>query len=228
GVHHTNEIAQSEAATGKTWVNYWIHGEFLVNDTGKMSKSKGEFLTLQLLKEQGFDPMDYRYFCIGGHYRSQLQFSWEALQAAANGRKNLFEKIASLMKQASYAHNLSDQAKQYIEQFETFLGNDLNAPRGLAVLWSMLRDKTLSDSEKLACAFQMDRILGFNLAEIKPIVDEVSIPQNILELVSQRTEAKRNKNYKRADELRAIVEEAGYQIKDTPGETIVSRRCNQN
>ncbi|HRV24799.1 MAG TPA: cysteine--tRNA ligase, partial [Sphaerochaeta sp.] len=96
-VHHTNEIAQSEAATGKKWVNYWLHGEFLLDETGKMSKSKGEFLTLSLLKEKGFDPMDYRYFTLGGHYRSQLKFSFESLATARTARRNVYDRIQNLL-----------------------------------------------------------------------------------------------------------------------------------
>jgi cysteinyl-tRNA synthetase len=95
-IHHTNEIAQSEGATGKKWVNYWLHNEFLVMDKGKMSKSSGEFLTLQYLVDKGFDPLDYRFFLHGGHYRSQLTFSWESMESARNSRRSLVQRLARI------------------------------------------------------------------------------------------------------------------------------------
>ena len=224
-VHHTNEIAQSEAATGKRWVKYWIHGEFLINETGKMSKSKGEFLTLSVLQDKGYDPMDYRYFCLGGHYRSQLVFSWQSMDAAKNARRNLVRQVQSLKREAPQgATMLSDAAKEYLRVFAEHLGYDLNAPRGLADMWNLIKDDSVPADEKLACLYDMDRILGLGLAGIE-VVEECSesIPEGIQALVDERLEAKRNKNYHRADELRAIVEKAGYKLKDTPDGTLVTK-----
>ncbi|HCJ94919.1 MAG TPA: cysteine--tRNA ligase [Sphaerochaeta sp.] len=224
-VHHTNEIAQSEAATGKRWVKYWIHGEFLINETGKMSKSKGEFLTLSVLQDKGYDPMDYRYFCLGGHYRSQLVFSWQSMDAAKNARRNLVRQVQSLKREAPQgATMLSDAAKEYLRVFAEHLGYDLNAPRGLADMWNLIKDDSVPADEKLACLYDMDRILGLGLAGIE-VVEEYSesIPEGIQALVDERLEAKRNKNYHRADELRAIVEKAGYKLKDTPDGTLVTK-----
>ena len=224
-VHHTNEIAQSEAATGKRWVKYWIHGEFLINETGKMSKSKGEFLTLTVLQDKGYDPMDYRYFCLGGHYRSQLVFSWQSMDAAKNARRNLVRQVQSLKREvARCATTLSAAAKEYLRVFAEHLGYDLNAPRGLADMWNLIKDGSVPADEKLACLYDMDRILGLGLEGIE--VDEEgseSIPEDIQALVDERIEAKRNKNYHRADELRAIVEKAGYKLKDTPDGTLVTK-----
>lgn len=220
-VHHTNEIAQSEAATGKKWVNYWLHGEFLVDDTGKMSKSKGEFLTLSLLRQKGYDPMDFRYLCLGGHYRSQLLFSWQSMDSARNARKSLFERIVALKQEAQPATGpWSDEAKQYLALFEEHIGYDLNAPRALSDLWNMLKDGKIDAAQKLACAQQMDRILGLGLADIDVSTE---VPQKIKDLLNERAEAKRQKNYKRADELRAIVEEQGYKVKDMPEGTTVTK-----
>jgi len=224
-VHHTNEIAQSEAATGKPWVKYWIHGEFLLSDAGKMSKSKGEFLTLPLLQEKGFDPMDYRYFCLGGHYRSQLQFSWQSMESARNARKTLFEKVAMLKAEVSGpALELSGPEQGYADRFFEHLGYDLNAPRGLADMWSLIKDNSVSAAAKLACLYRMDTILGFNLSSI--VVESVgtlSIPAGIQALVDERIKAKKEKNYSRADELRAIVERNGYVLKDTVDGTTISK-----
>jgi cysteinyl-tRNA synthetase len=227
-VHHTNEIAQSEAATGKPWVNYWVHGEFLLSEKGKMSKSKGDFLTLRVLQKKGFDPMDYRYFCLGGHYRSQLQFSWQSMESSRNARRNLFDKVASLKGASSVADKLSSEAQQYLDLFIEHLNNDLNAPRGLADMWNLLKDASVPDGEKLACLYQMDRILGFGLESIEvPVEETLSIPPQISALIEERLLAKREKNYARADELRAIVEQEGYQLKDTPEGTTVTKFCNQ-
>jgi cysteinyl-tRNA synthetase len=224
-VHHTNEIAQSEAATGKRWVKYWIHGEFLINETGKMSKSKGEFLTLSVLKEHGYDPMDYRYFCLGGHYRSQLVFSWNSMDAAKNARKNLMKQIRQVKQEANEpAQKLSPEAQEYLEMFSNHLGNDLNAPRGLATLWDLLKDRRVDAHEKLACIYRMDKILGLDLDAVEEAEEVMSeIPSEIQHLVDERSEAKRQKNYHRADELRAIVEQAGYRLTDTSDGTVVSK-----
>jgi cysteinyl-tRNA synthetase len=224
-VHHTNEIAQSEAATGKRWVKYWIHGEFLINETGKMSKSKGEFLTLSVLRDKGYDPMDYRYFCLGGHYRSQLVFSWQSMDAARNARRNLVRQVQSLRREAPQgATVLSATAREYLRTFAEHLGYDLNAPRGLADMWNLIKDDSIPADEKLACLYDMDRILGLGLAGIEGEAEvPESVPENIQALVDERLEAKRNKNYHRADELRAIVERAGYKLKDTPDGTLVTK-----
>jgi cysteinyl-tRNA synthetase len=226
-VHHTNEIAQSEAATGKRWVKYWVHGEFLINETGKMSKSKGEFLTLTVLQKKGYDPMDYRYFCLGGHYRSQLVFSWKSMDSAKNGRKNLMKLIRGVHQDATKAihSDLSDSAQKYLDTFFGHLGNDLNAPRGLATVWNLVKDNSVPASDKLFCLGEMDKILGLGLTVIEESEEPSTgeIPENIRALVDERIEAKSNKNYHRADELRAIVEEAGYKLTDTPDGTVVSK-----
>ncbi len=221
-VHHTNEIAQSEAATGKPWVKYWVHGEFLLNETGKMSKSKGEFLTLSVLKERGYDPLDYRYFCLGGHYRSQLVFSWDSIDGAKNGRKNLMNQVNKLKRETKPAQSLTEKSQEYVNQFFAHFANDLNAPRALATMWATLNDKELEGEQKLAALYEMDRILGLDLAkEFKE--EEVAIPQEILDLVEERRLAKGEKNYSRADKLRDIVEKAGFRLKDTPEGTEVTK-----
>ncbi|MFA7019030.1 MAG: cysteine--tRNA ligase [Sphaerochaetaceae bacterium] len=224
-VHHTNEIAQSEAATGKKWVNYWIHGEFLINETGKMSKSKGEFLTLSRLREKGYDPMDFRYFCLGGHYRSQLVFSWQSMDSAKNARKNLIKQMQSIKKITSEpAQKLSDAALSYQKSFVEHLNNDLHTPRGLAVLWTLLKDETLPGDQKLASLYEFDKILGLGLTDIaSESVQEFVLPKEIQDLVDERAKAKRAKNYHRADELRVIVEKSGYTLKDTADGTVITK-----
>ncbi|MFA7671308.1 MAG: cysteine--tRNA ligase [Sphaerochaetaceae bacterium] len=223
-VHHTNEIAQSEAATGKEWVKYWIHGEFLLDETGKMAKSKGEFLTLALLVEKGYHPLDYRFFNLGAHYRSQLVFSWEALKGAQNGRRKLANTIKRLKQEATLPNKSSESDTiSYVDQFYTHLANDLNTPRALATLWTMLQDNSKTPNQKLAAIEKMDKVLGLDLLN-EQIKEEEPISEEILELIRQRTEAKEQKNYTLADNLRAIVEQAGYKVVDTPNGTEVEKK----
>jgi len=226
-IHHTNEIAQSEAATGKKWVNYWLHGEFLVLDKGKMSKSKGGFLTLQTLVDAGYDALDYRYFLLGAHYRSQLQFSYEALDSAKASRRSMVERVLALRDKADNASlpqatALGEGARAYLESFVGHVAQDLATPRALAELWGLLRDASLPPAEALAAAFDMDKILGLGLAdarrEEKAAVDP-ALSAWIESLVAQRAEAKKAKDWARADAIRAELAAKGVVLKDGPSGT---------
>ena len=215
-VHHTNEIAQSEAATGiKPWVKYWCHGEFLINDKGKMSKSSGEFLTLSSIIGKGYDALDYRYLCLSAHYRSQLKFSYEALDSAKSARLSLKEKIKALRKDSVEAKEIKgEKALEYKNAFLDAINNDLHTPQALAVMHSMLKDGDVDNSEKLALISFMDQVFSLSLnAEEK---EEAVGSAEDLALLEERTNAKKAKDYKRADEIRAILLERGYVIKDTP------------
>ena len=246
-VHHTNEIAQSEAATGKhPWVKYWLHNEFLVLDKGKMSKSAGGFITLQNLIDEGYSPLDYRYFLLGGHYRSQLQFSYAALDGARNARKSLGERIRSLAAQAaipgeatslqSGAHQHGEtnylkpgsecnddthegKAGKYLASFDRALGDDLSTPRALAELWAVVKDSNLSAANTLQIVFEMDSVLGLNLAEeatASPKDSEDSaIVEEIERLIEERKNAKEVKNYALADEIRKNLRERGIILEDS-------------
>ena len=216
-VHHTNEIAQSEAATGKKWVNYWMHGEFLLSDKGKMSKSSGEFLTMSVLKEHGYDPLDYRYFCLGATYRTQLQFSYQGMDSARTARLGLVERIASLGDSVASASEISEKGKAYMDQFDGFVCNDLATARGLSVLWNMLKDEGLSNAEKRYVVNYMDQVLGLKLSEVKASSQAPQdFPAEVLELVEKRAQAKKNKDWASADLFRNQIEELGYTVKDTP------------
>lgn len=218
-VHHTNEIAQSEAAIGHKWVNYWMHGEFLLSSTGKMSKSKGEFLTMSLLQSKGYDPMDYRYFCLGGHYRSQLQFSYEALDSAKKGREGLYNKIAQLRKNTSDKispkNNIGERALYWKDEFDNHISTDLNMPRAIADLWSMLKDRDVFDAEKLGLIDYMDEVLGLKLDTAVEEKVKNDIPDEVLKLLEQRTVAKKEKKWNEADLIRDKIANMGYIIKDT-------------
>ena len=222
-VHHTNEIAQSEAATGHTWVNYWCHGEFLLNDSGKMSKSSGEFLTLSVLKEKGYDPLDYRYFCLTGHYRSQLKFSYEALDHARSARRSLVEKVRELKADADPSLAPCDKARGYMSAFDSAMENDLSAPQALSQLWLMLRDD-IPSSDKLAALYHMDKILGLRLDEVADKAAEKIGGEDEMRLLEERAEAKKAKDYKRADEIRAELLERGFIVRDTPSGPILEKR----
>lgn len=222
-VHHTNEIAQSEAASGKKpWVNYWCHGEFLLNDKGKMSKSTGGFLTLQTLIDNGYDPLDYRYFCLTGHYRSQLKFSYEALDNARTAREGVLAKAIALRTSVKPAKELGEKAAAYKSAFYDALYNDLHAPQALAQLHLMLKDKDVSDAEKLALLLDFDTILGLELdtAELKK-ADE--IPQEVKALAEKRAEAKKQKDFALADQLRSQIAQMGYSVKDTPAGPVLEK-----
>ena len=222
-VHHTNEIAQSEAATGHTWVNYWCHGEFLLNDTGKMSKSSGEFLTLSVLKDKGYDPLDYRYFCLTGHYRSQLKFSYEALDHARSARRSLVDRIRELKGAAEASNAPGEKAKAYMDAFDSAMENDLSSPQALSQLWLMLKDD-LPASDKLAAIYHMDGILGLRLEAIEPAAAGDVGGADEERLLAERTAAKKAKDYKRADEIRAELFDRGFIVRDTPSGPILEKR----
>ncbi len=213
-VHHTNEIAQSEAATGKKWVNYWMHGEFLLTEKGKMSKSSGEFLTMSLLQSKGFDALDYRYFCLGAHYRTQLQFSMEGLSGARTARLGLNERVAALGKEI--AQNVGQKAQEYKDTFDSYVCDDLSMARALSVLWGVLKDNEVPDPEKLAVVRYMDEVLGLKLDKVEKTDSGCEMSQELKDLLDERAEAKKNKDWANADRIRDILAEKGFTVKDTP------------
>jgi cysteinyl-tRNA synthetase len=224
-IHHTNEIAQSEAATGKhPWVKYWLHNEFLVLDRGKMSKSAGGFLTLQSLVDEGYDPLDYRYFLLGGHYRSQLQFSREALDGARNSRRSLLDRVRALagearqrtrQRQAAGGVETGGGAAAYLAAFDRALEEDLSCPRALAELWGLLRDGSLEPAGALWAVFDMDRVLGLRLeAAAEGAGGNLEEDAEINGLIAERGAAKRAGNYGRADEIRRSLRERGIILED--------------
>jgi cysteinyl-tRNA synthetase len=219
-IHHTNEIAQSEAATGKKpWVKYWLHNEFLVLNKGKMSKSAGGFLTLQKLVDDGFDPLDYRYFLIGGHYRSQLQFSMESLEGAKSSRKSLTDKVRSLAAKCganAFDANVSEgPTSKYIEDFNKAIEDDLNTPRALAELWGLLKEGQ-AEPETLAAVFDMDRVLGLGLKDAcaEKAQNSEENTAEIEELIEKRAQAKKVKDFAAADSIRQSLKDRGIILED--------------
>ncbi len=210
-VHHTNEIAQSEAANGKKpWVKYWLHGEFLVLQGEKMAKSGENFITLSTLIEKGIDPLDYRYFCLGTHYRKPLMFSYEALEGAKAARKRLNDKFLELKKTGTAS---PAKQKKYLQNFTEDINDDLNTPKTLATLWEVFKDETLTDKDKRSLLLQFDKILGLNLNQLKK--EKTKVPAEVKKLAEQRLQARVNKDWKKADELREKIKELGYVVGDT-------------
>ncbi len=221
-VHHTNEIAQSEAATGSKWVNYWCHGEFLLNDKGKMSKSSGEFLTLPVVVSHGYNPLDYRYFCLSGHYRTQLKFSWEALDHARSAREKLVSIVSSL-KNTEPVEELSAKAQAYYDGFSAAMNNDLRAPEALAQMWLLLKDSEVTDGEKLSLLYSFDRILGLELDNVEAEKDVKVGTEEEWKLVEERALAKKNRDWARADEIRSELAGRGFTVKDTPSGPVLEK-----
>jgi cysteinyl-tRNA synthetase len=225
-VHHTNEIAQSEAATGARWVNYWLHGEWLLVEKEKMAKSSGNFTTLTTLTEKGYDPLDYRYFCLGAHYRTQLAFSWESLDAAKAGRQGVVDKVLQLKAQAAGgAVHPTGKAAEYLADFETHAADDLNMPRCLADLWTLLKDSSVPPAEKMGAVFRMDRILGLGLSEARE--REVALDEETRKLVDQRETARKQRDFKKADEIRALLLSKGIEVQDSPKGPVVRFAAGQ-
>jgi cysteinyl-tRNA synthetase len=215
-VHHTNEIAQAEAATGRPWVSYWLHSEFLVLAREKMAKSAGGFLTLATLVERGLDPLDYRYFCLNAHYRSQLAFGWEALEAARSARGNLRERLAQLLAEADpTAREDGGPELDYLQAFTENLSADLNVPKGLADLWGLLKDARLAPSARVRGALVMDRLLGLGLGEVAPAIQE-PLEEGARALIEERSRARAARDWVLADQLREKLRSLGILVEDTP------------
>ncbi|MBS1553146.1 MAG: cysteine--tRNA ligase [Bacteroidetes bacterium] len=224
-IHHTNEIAQSEACNGEKFVNYWLHGEFLDMGNEKMSKSSGKFITLQTLMDKGYSPMHYRYFLLMAHYKKKLKFTYEALDAAKSGYNNLSGKILNLRKNPPSEKTLpvSERMKNFENRFLDRINDDLNMPEAMSVLWDMLKDEDLNQDEKYFLALDFDRVFGLGLENLRSDINEEVIPEDIQILIEKRKEAKKNKDFKSADEIRNSIREKGYDILDTKDGTQIKK-----
>ena len=212
--HHTNEIAQSEAYLGHKWCNYWCHGEHLNDSTGKMSKSKGEFLTLSLLKEKGYHPLVYRLFCLESHYRKQLVFSYENLDRAASTYEKLVRKV-KVLQQEKAGDIQTDLYQTFQNRFQEALEQDLNTANALTVLYDVLKEEQLNSATKLALVENFETVLSLGLFETKETVIDSDLENYIQEKMKERTIAKQNKDYALADQIRQELLEKGIVLKDT-------------
>ena len=205
-IHHNNEIAQSESVTNKEFARFWLHNQFLNVESGKMAKSKENFLRLQTVVDRNINPLSYRYFLLQAHYRSPLTFSWEALEASQTALRRLSEQAQALPKGGS----VSDEYKQ---KFESYISDDLDTPGALALVWTLVKDDSLQDTDKRATLINFDKILGldlFNISFEKTIV----IPEEIRRLAKEREEARKAKDWQKADHTREEIEKLGFVIKD--------------
>ncbi len=201
--HHESEIAQSEAATGQKFVNFWFHTRFLQVEGKKMSKSLKNFYTIQDLEKKGFSALDLRYLFLTAHYRSKLNFTWQSLAAAQVALKNLQQKFSELDKP-------KNNCPQFEEKFLVAINDDINLPQALAVVWDLLNSNCPSGAKKKTL-LKFDEVLGLGLNKIK----QVKIPKEILKLVKERESAREQKDWQKADELRKEIEKLGYAVEDT-------------
>jgi cysteinyl-tRNA synthetase len=220
-VHHTNEIAQSEAATGKSpWVTIWMHGEFLVNEKSeKMAKSTGGFICLKDLEERGIDPIAYRFLCLSAHYRKQLSFSWDALASATQTLAKLKSSVIALKRAAASSESEIAMVPPGRQTFFEAFFNDLNAPQALASLWGVLGDSSLPPRAKLAALLEFDEILGLGMGTWEETA--AAIPEEVLKLMAERDTARKNKDFAASDRLRNELVSLGYVVEDSPSGTKV-------
>ncbi len=211
-VHHTNEIAQAEAAFDvHPWVNFWLHGNFLVTDKEKMAKSTGNFLRMGLLEDKGYNPIAYRYFCLTSHYRSELTFSWEAMDNAQKSYERLKNRIIEIKKNPDAGE--SSDSSDYERRFDEAIDDDLNIPSALSIAQEAITDNNLKNSKKLEVLEQFDGVLGLGINEMES--EFIDAPSEIREMLDQRENARKEKDFKRADRLRDEIKEKGYEITDT-------------
>lgn len=201
-IHHENEIAQSEALTGKPWVNYWLHGEFLQVDGGRMSKSLNNFFTVATLRERHYDPLAFRYLCLNAHYRTPLNFTWQGLEAAQTALMRLRQAYQKLPP-------AGDLSSPLLKKFQEAINDDLNVPLALSYAWEAIREEGAGSQELLK---QFDRVLGLRLdREIKP----QTLPPELAALLAERDRARANKDWALSDELRDRLAKSGVTLKDT-------------
>ena len=210
--HHTNEIAQSEAFLGHKWCNYWCHGAHLNDESGKMSKSNGEFLTVSLLEKKGYSPLDYRFFCLNSHYRNSLVFTYDSLDIARNAYKKVKNKVSLLKEEGDIQKDLFDK---YRGMFCDAISNDLNTSSMITVLYDVLKANELNNTTKIELLKDFDRVLSLDLF----VEDDSSIDKDfeeyITNMINERNEAKKNKDYARADEIRNTLLEKKVKLIDT-------------
>jgi len=214
--HHSNEIAQSQAYSKKTpFVKYWIHSEHLMVENEKMAKSKGNFYTLKDI-EKKFNPLAFRYLCLSSHYSTKLNFTWKSLESSQNALNKLYEKAIEFK---SKRVKLGKKAGLYKDKFLYFINDNLDTVKAIALLWKMLREKQIKKEEKYSLLLDFDKVLGLNIEKTK----ELKIPENVKELVLEREEIRKQKNWKRADEIRKRVLEMGYEIEDRKSDSKIKK-----
>ncbi len=215
--HHTNEIAQSEAYLGHKWCNYWIHGEHLNDKEGKMSKSRGEFLTISLLVTKGYNPLAYRYLILNSYYHNTLTFTYDILDGALNEYNKLKSRIASIKEEGEYVEK---DFNRYVEMFKEALENDLNTSMCLTILYELIKDKEVNGNTKIKIIEDIDKVLSLDLLKNEDNNIDKELEIYINEMISKRNDAKKNKDYDMADKIRNELLDKGIVLKDTREGTI--------
>ncbi len=215
--HHSNEIAQSEAYLGHKWCNYWCHAAHLNDKSGKMSKSKGEFLKLSLLEEKGYSPLDYRYFCLNSHYRNSLVFSYESLDIAKNALAKLRNRVLSLNSKGAID---KDKMSFYVDRFKQCFSDDVNTSMMITTIYDVLKDESLNDCTKFALIKDFDKVLSLDLCV--PISKNISetLEEEVWQKIAERNKAKANKDFLMADKIRDELYKKGIKLVDTKDGTI--------
>ncbi len=206
--HHENEIAQSEGATGKQFVKYWMHNEWVLVDQKKMAKSFNNFYTLKDLIDKEINPLAYRFWLLMAKYSTRVNFVWEALEGAETALKRLQGLYLGLGKDTGIVH------PEYQKKFKEFVEDDLDTPRAITLLWDVLKDENISNADKKATILDFDKVLGLGFENLKE-AKEISVPEEVLKLLKERELARADKDFKKSDELRAEINKLGYEIKDT-------------
>ncbi len=223
--HHTNEIAQSEAYIGHKWCNWWFHILHLNTNDGKMSKSKGEFLTVSLLEEKGYNPLVYRFFCLLSHYRKSLVFSWENLDNAKVTFNKLIARIAQLLKEKSGEVD-NEKFTELKAKFKNALDNDINTSLAITAVYDVLKADTNS-ATKIALIEDFDKVLSLDmikLASAEPEEEKLDLPQEIIDLVEKRKQARKDKDFALADSIRDEISALGYIIEETRQGTKITKK----
>lgn len=217
-VHHTNEIAQSEAATDKQFAKYWLHGAFLLVNDDRMGKSKGNFVAIQTLKERGFFPIIYRYLLLQTHYRQPMNFTWESLEASKNGLFHLYTSFFAAHGEASDEDDEREK-KIYAQKFLDAINDDLNTPKAIAIAWDMMKSKKIRASTKQSLLKKFDTVLGLDIENWSKRIHDMPVPRDIKKIMRLRDKSREEKNFKQSDELRKQIEEKGYEVLDQVGNT---------
>lgn len=223
-IHHNNELAQGECANGKPYARYWLHHEFITVDARRIGKSEGNSITLQQVQDRGIHPLAYRYWLLSGHYRQNMNFTWEAVSASQTALQRAWKIFADLPKGGRVVSS-------YEEKFKTALYDDFNTAVALSLVWEVLKDEEVSGADKRATVGQFDRVLGVGFLNSPHRAEKValtvssspSIPSDVETLLREREVARLNKNYAEADRLRDAIHQLGFSVEDSPGGPVVKK-----
>jgi len=228
-IHHTNEIAQSEGATGKLFVKYWLHAGHLLVEGKKMSKSLGNYYRLKDVVDKGYDPLSLRYLFLTAHYRTEMNFTWKALEGAQKAFSKLKVQLATgnlqltNKKEKRVDSKLDSQVEEYSKRFRNYLNDDLDMPRAIALVWEVVKSD-IPDSDKYKLIIDWDRVFGFGLAGQEIRNKELVISQKVKGLVKEREKLREEKKWEEADKIRKEIEEKGYLVEDKQEKSIIKKK----